>query len=170
MVLWPFELVPDSLLALVTPAPWFPIAPTCTHLPAGPAPLGSCGVAVAAACQLPHSVVAHAAEVAKRAEQAGRPEERPALGVAAGSPSRQPLAERNTSQQQSLPPPAKRQRLEAATAAGDIAGEALAGEQREALAAVKAATLAALAGAPGAAAQLANLQAAVRAALAAGRL
>lgn len=147
----------------------------CPSPPAGPAPLGSCGVAVAAACQLPPSVVVRAAEVAERAEQAGRPAERPALlaGTAAGSPGRQPLAELHPSQQQGLPPPAKRQRLEAAAgaaAAGGSASVALATEQCEALAAVKAATLAALAGAPGATAQLANLQAAVRAALAAGQL
>lgn len=150
----------------------------CPSLPAGPAPLGSCGVAVAAACQLPPGVVARAAEVAERAEQAGRPAERPALlaGTAASSPGRQPLAELNPSQQPGLPPPAKRQRLEAAAgaaaaaAAGGSASVALMTEQCLALAAVKDATLAALAGAPGAAAQLANLQAAVRAALAAGQL
>ncbi|PRW57902.1 DNA mismatch repair Msh6 isoform X2 [Chlorella sorokiniana] len=137
------------------------------RLARGPAPLGSCGVAVAAACQLPQSVVARAAEVAERAERAGRPEEQPAGGAAAaGSPGRQPLAALNTGLQQGVPPPAKRQRLDPAAAEGS----ALAAEQREALEAVRAATLAALAGAPGAAAQLGNLQAAVQAALAAGQL
>lgn len=149
-----------------------------THLPgwhsAGPAPIGSCGVAVAAACQLPRAVVARAAEVAERAERAGRPEEQPANGqpAAAGSPGRQPLATLNAGHREGLPPPTKRQRLEQAAAAmaGGNADDLLAAEQREALEAVREATLAALAGAPGAAAQLANLQAAVRAALAAGQL
>lgn len=149
-----------------------------THLPrwhsAGPATIGSCGVAVAAACQLPRAVVARAAEVAERAERAGRPEEQPANGqpAAAGSPDRQPLATLNAGQRERLPPPTKRQRLEQAAAAmpGGKADDLLAAEQREALEAVREATLAALAGAPGAAAQLANLHAAVRAALAAGQL
>lgn len=135
--------------------------------------MGSCGVAVAAACQLPPSVVARAAEVAERAERAGHPEHKPAQAqpAAVGSPGRQPLATLNTGRQEGLPPPTKRQRLEQAAAmAGGDADDLLAAEQREALEAVREATLAALAGAPGAAAQLANLQAAVRAALAAGQL
>ncbi len=135
--------------------------------------MGSCGVAVAAACQLPPSVVARAAEVAERAEQAGKPEEQPA-GCAAdeGSPGRQPLATISANQPQGLPPPAKRQRLKpaATAAAGGSSSAAFAEEQREALAAVKVAVLAAMAGAPGAAAQLANLQAAVQSALVAGQL
>lgn len=125
--------------------------------------MGSCGVAVAAACQLPRSVLARAAEVAEREERAGQP----ATG-AGHSPSRQPLAARNASALQGQPPPAKRPRL--GLAAGASSDVRLAAEQQEALEAVRAAVLAALAGAPGAAAQLANLQAAVRKALAAGQL
>ena len=145
-------------------APRPPPPPNPPH--AGPAPSGSCGIQVAAACQLPPSVIQHAAQVAQRAECGELPGGRGSSAGGSGSGSadhRQPLHERNNSLQ---PPAAKRARV--ADAAGGSAE--LAGEQQAALAAVRAALAAVSQGVPGAAEQLLRLQVAVRAALASGEL
>jgi DNA mismatch repair ATPase MutS len=130
------------------------------RLAPGPAPNGSCGIQVAAACGLPPSLLDRAAEVAQRAEQVGQ------CGGPAGGDSpdgRQPLQQLNTLQQVSQsPPPAKRRRLPPLPAAEE--------EQQEALAAVRAVVQAALQGEAGAGQQLVRLQAQVAAALAAGEL
>lgn len=144
--------------------------PSVTHpSDAGPAPNGSCGIAVAAACQLPPGVIACAAAVAQQAERTGQPiGGGPSAGNGVGPSGRAPLHALNRQagiQQQQPEPAAKRQRTDAAAS-----NEHLEGEQREALAAVRAALAAALAGEPGSAAQLVALQAAVREALAAGEL
>lgn len=133
---------------------------------AGPAPSGSCGIQVAAACQLPPSVIKRAARVAQRAERGDLPGGRGSSAGGSGSGSadhRQPLHERNNALQ---PPAAKRTRV--ADAAGSSAE--LAGEQQAALAAVRAALAAVSQGVPGAAEQLLRLQVAVRTALASGEL
>lgn len=126
------------------------------RLAPGPAPNGSCGIQVAAACGLPPSLLDRAAEVAQHAEQAGQPGA-PAGG---GSPEgRQPLQQLNHLQARQSPPAAKRRRL-----------ATVEGEQQEALAAVRSVVQAALRGEPGAGQQLVRLQAQVTAALAVGEL
>ena len=129
------------------------------RLAAGPAPNGSCGIQVAAACGLPPSLLDRAAEVAQRAEQVGQPSGR----TGGGSPEgRQPLQQLNTLQASQSPPAAKRRRLPPQPAAEE--------EQQEALAAVRAVLHAALQGEPGAGRQLVRLQAQVAAALEDGEL
>lgn len=136
---------------------------------AGPALSGSCGVQVAAACQLPASVIQRAAQVAQRAERgdlpgSGRSSAGPAT-VGGCDGSRQPLQEHNGPLQS---PAAKRARV-AGLEHNDSTAQ-LAGEQQAALAAVRATLAAAVQGLPGAAEQLLQLQAAVSSALALGEL
>lgn len=107
------------------------------RLAAGPAPNGSCGIQVAAACGLPPSLLDRAAEVAQRAEQVGQPSGR----TGGGSPEgRQPLQQLNTLQASQSPPAAKRRRLPppascrggAAGGAGGCAGGATCSAARRA--------------------------------------
>lgn len=141
----------------------------------GPAPNGSCGIQVAAACGLPASVVSRAAEVSRQAEKDAK---RAAAGAGELVPQRQALSQAgSTAQSGRAPLLGKRRRLlsdfgllqQERRACGDGArGKAVlgAGDPRAALAEVQAAVQAVLAGSPGAARQLACLHAALRCSMA----
>ncbi|KAL4858267.1 DNA mismatch repair protein Msh6 [Chlorella vulgaris] len=135
------------------------------RLASGPAPNGSCGVLVAAACQLPPSVIARAAKGARTAEQGE-------TSIGNGSPaSRQPRQALPLHQTAASTPLPDTQQ-DTCSPAADKAAETTE-EQREVLEMVRAAVRSALQGGDcfrDSFRHLQNMQVAVREALASGEL
>ncbi|KAI3425826.1 hypothetical protein D9Q98_007801 [Chlorella vulgaris] len=135
------------------------------RLASGPAPNGSCGVLVAAACQLPPSVIAKAAQVARMAEQG---ETSIGNGSLASGQPRQALPLLQTGTATPLPDTQQQTCGPAADKAAETTEE-----QREVLEMVRAAVWSALHGGEcfrDSFRHLRNMQVAVREALASGEL